>query len=199
MLPSSARSRGAGRADVARARRATHRGDRPRVPRSRGDDEAAALAGEAEDQGRRHPVPCSRRRATAGAAGSGARGRLPDLQRGLQRPRRSCGGGAPARLGACRADAGRAGGARPAGADAAQRSSPRGPVRGQRARAARGPGPFALERRPDRRRARGARAGALIPGWARRVRHPGGDRVAPHGRAARLAADRCALRRARAG
>ena len=39
----------------------THRGDRARVPRPRGDDEAAALAGEAQDQGRRHPVPRSRR------------------------------------------------------------------------------------------------------------------------------------------
>ena len=33
----------------------------------------------------------------------------------------------------------------------------------------------------------------------RRVRPPGGDRVAPHGGAARLAADRRALRRARRG
>ena len=38
---------------------------------------------------------------------------------------------------------------------------------------------------------------ALALQGARRVRHPGGDRVAPHGRAARLAADRRALRRAR--
>ena len=45
-------ARGAGGADPARARRAAHGGDRPRVPRPRGDDEAAALAGEAEDQKR---------------------------------------------------------------------------------------------------------------------------------------------------
>ena len=41
-------------------------------------------------------------------------------------------------------------------ADAAQRRSSRGPVRRRRARAARGPGPFALGRCPDRPRARGA-------------------------------------------
>ena len=33
----------------------------PRLPRSRGDDEAAALAGEAEDQGCGHPLPRSGR------------------------------------------------------------------------------------------------------------------------------------------
>ena len=50
----------------------------------------------------------------ARAAGGGAGGRLPDLQRGLRRTRRSRGGGAPAGRGARRADARRAGGARPA-------------------------------------------------------------------------------------
>ncbi len=82
-----------------------------------------------QDQGRGHPVPRSGRPPLAGAAGSGAGGRLPDLQRGLRRPRRPRGGGAPARRGARRADAGRARGARAPRADAAQRCAPRGPVR----------------------------------------------------------------------
>ena len=55
--------------------------------------------------------------------------------------------GADARL----ADAGRAGGARPAGPDAAPRRAPRGQVRRRRAGAARRPGPHALEPRADRR------------------------------------------------
>ena len=75
------------------------------------------------------PLPRPGRPPAAGAAGGGARGRLPDLQRGLRRPRRPGRGGAPARRGAGRADAGRARGARAARADAAQRRAPRGPVR----------------------------------------------------------------------
>ena len=76
---------------------------------------------------RGHPVPGPARPPAARPARGGARGRLPDLQRGLRRarrawpPRRS-------RLGrrAGRADARRARGARPAGADAAARRAPRG-------------------------------------------------------------------------
>ena len=48
----------------------------------------------------------------AGPARGGAGGRLPDLQRGLRRPRRARRRGDPARPGARRADAGRARGAR---------------------------------------------------------------------------------------
>ena len=135
-------------------------------------------------------------RTAAGAAGGGARGRLSDLQRGLRRPRRSGGRGAPARRGARRADAGRVRGARPASADAARRRAPRRPVPGRRARAARRAGQDALGHHPARPRTPGARSRLRAPGTGR-VRAPGGDRVAAHGRAARLVADRRALRRAR--
>ena len=80
--------------------------------------------------------------------------------------------GADARL----ADAGRAGGARPARADAAPRRPPRGQVHGRRAGAARGPGPLALEPRADRRGPRRPRPGAR-PAGARAIRPPGGDRL----------------------
>ena len=128
LLPSGARHRGAGRAHPADARRPHHRRDRPRLPRPRADDGPAAGAGEAQDQGRRDPVPGAARPPAARSARRRARGRLPDLQRGLRRPRRAGGRGAPARAGARRADARRAGGARPAGDDAAARRPPRGAV-----------------------------------------------------------------------
>ena len=90
--------------------------DRPRLPRRRADDGPAAGAGQAQDQGGRDPVPGAARPPAARPAGRGARRRLPDLQRGLRRPRRAGGRGAAARAGAGRADARRARGARPAGA-----------------------------------------------------------------------------------
>ena len=124
------------------------------------DDGPAAGAGEAQDQGRRDPVPGACRPPAARSARRRARGRLPDLQRGLRRPRRAGERGAPARAGARRADARRAGGARPAGDDAAARRPPRGAVPRRRAGAARRPGPLALGRGADRRRAGGARPGA---------------------------------------
>ena len=99
------------------------------------------------------PVPGPARPPAARPAGRGARRRLPDLQRGLRRPRRPRGRGDPARPRARRADAGRARGPRPAGADAAARRPPRRALSGRRARPARRPGPRALGRRPDRRRA----------------------------------------------
>ena len=57
VLPSCARTRRPGRAHAAHARRPDDRGDRARLPRPRADDGAAAGAGEAQDQGRRYPVP----------------------------------------------------------------------------------------------------------------------------------------------
>ena len=45
------------RADAARGRRPDDRGDRPRVPRARGDDGAADLPGQAADRGLRRAVP----------------------------------------------------------------------------------------------------------------------------------------------
>ena len=92
LLPPGARHRGAGRADAAHARRPDHAGDRARVPRRRADDGAAARARQAQDQGGRHPVPRAARPPAARPARRRARGRLPDLQRGLRaaarRPRR---------------------------------------------------------------------------------------------------------------
>ena len=58
--------------------------DRPRVPRARGDDGPAAGARQAQDQGRRDPVPRAARPPAARPAGRRARRRLPDLQRGLR-------------------------------------------------------------------------------------------------------------------
>jgi RNA polymerase sigma-70 factor, ECF subfamily len=58
------------------------------------------------------------------------------------------------------------------------------------------PGPGALGRRPDRRRAAGARRGTRAA-RPRSVRAAGGDRLAARGRAARLASDRRPIRRAR--
>ena len=143
LLPSGARHRGAGRADAAHARRADDRGDRARLPRPGADDGQAPGAGEAEDPGRRDPVPRPARPPAARPARRGAGGRLPDLQRGLRRPRRAGGRGDPARARARRADARRARGPRAAGADAAARRAPRRALSRRRAGAARRPGPLA--------------------------------------------------------
>ena len=110
----------------------THRGDRARVPRPRADDGQAARAREAQDPGGGDPVPRAAGAPAARPARRGARGRLPDLQRGLRRPRRPRRRGDPARPRARRADARRARGARAAGADAAERRPPRRALRGRR-------------------------------------------------------------------
>ena len=91
LLPPGAGDRGAGGADPAHAGRAHDRRDRPRLPRARADDGAAAGAGQAQDQRRRDPVPGAARPPAARAAGGGAGGRLPDLQRGLRRGARRAG------------------------------------------------------------------------------------------------------------
>ena len=125
-------------------------------------------------------------------------GRLPDLQRGLRGPGRPGRRGDPAGRRARRADAGRARGPGPAGADAAQRRPARGAVRGRLGRAPTRPGPLALGRREDRRGASDAEArpGAGRPGP---LRAPGCDRGAAPRRPAGLARDRGAVRRARRG
>jgi hypothetical protein len=176
LRPCCTRARGPGRPDVARARRSAHGGDRARLPGSRGNDETAAFAGETQDQRCGHPLQRPALAPAAGAAGCGSGGRLPDLQRGLRRPRRSRGGGAPAGRGAHR-DARRAGGARPDGADAARRRAPGGPVRGRRAGAACRPGPFALGHREDHARARARFFSAKTRRCSRgRLSDPGGPR-----------------------
>ena len=124
LLPPGARHRSAGRAHAADARRPDHRRDRARLPRARADDGPAAGAGEAQDQGGRDPVPGAARPLAARSARRGARGRLPDLQRGLRRSRPAGDRSAPARSGARRAHAGRAGGARSPGAHAVARRPP---------------------------------------------------------------------------
>ena len=99
LLPSGARHRGAGGADPAHARRPDDARDRPRLPGRRADDGPAAGARQAQDQGRRDPVPRAARPPAARSARRRAGRRLPDLQRGLRagattwRPRR-CGSGA---------------------------------------------------------------------------------------------------------
>ena len=70
-----------------------------RVPRARGDDGAAAGASQAQDRGRRDPLPGAARASAARAARRRARRRLPDLQRGVRRPRRAGRRGDPARGG----------------------------------------------------------------------------------------------------
>ena len=211
VLPSGALDRGPRRADAAAPRRPDDRGDRPRVPRQRGDRGPAHRPRQA-DAGRG-------RRALRGAAGGGARraavvgarGRVPDLQRGLRgdgRRRldaaRAVRGRAPPGPGPRGARAGRAGGARARGAHGDPGLARRGArVGGGGARAAARPGPRALGPAADRARPRGARAGG---GCGRRrarpLRAPGGDRGVPragaHGRGDGLGDDRDPLRRARA-
>ena len=117
------------------ARRPGDPGDRPGLPGPGGDDGAADRPGQAQDQGRRDPVPDPDRGAAAGPAAVRAGRALPGLQRGLRGQRR-CGPGpsGPVRRGdpprprACRADAGRARGRGPARAAAADRVR-RGPGR----------------------------------------------------------------------
>ena len=97
-----------------------------RLPRARVDDGPAAGAGEAQDQGGRDPVPGAARPSAARSARRGARGRLPDLQRGLRRSWPAGDRSDPARSGARGAHARRAGGARSPGAHAAARRPPGG-------------------------------------------------------------------------
>ena len=129
LLPPGAGARRAGGAHAEDAGRARHRRDRARLPRARADHGEAARAGEEEDPRRRDPVPGAAAAPPAGPARRGAGGRLPDLQRGLRRPRRARRRGDPAGARAGRADAGRARGARAAGADAPERRPARGALR----------------------------------------------------------------------
>ena len=127
-----------------------HRGDRPCLPRPGRDHGEAAGAREAQDHGRGDPVPRAAGAPAARPARGGARGHLPDLQRGLRRPRRPGRRGDPARARARRADARRARGARAAGADADERCPPRRAVPGRRPGPAARSGPLALGPRSDR-------------------------------------------------
>ena len=141
-----------------------------------------------------------------GPAARRARGRLPDLQRGVRRqlgrdarPRRPLRGGGPARAAAGRADARRTGGEGAARADAARRSPA-----GRRGRAP--DGALVLLADQDRGRwdrelhRRGPGAGAAVPAArpARAVPDPGGDQRRAQRRADRcrhrLGPDRAALR-----
>ncbi len=91
VLPPRALTRRAGRADPPHPRRPPNRRDRPCVPRAGADHGAATRPREAQDQSGRHPVSRTAAAPLARAAHSGARRRLPHLQRGLcraPRPRR---------------------------------------------------------------------------------------------------------------
>ena len=83
VLPPGALAAVAGRAHAAGRRRPDHRGDRPRVPRPRGDDGAAHQPGEAADQGDRQPVRAAAGGRAGRAAGRRAARAVPHLQRGL--------------------------------------------------------------------------------------------------------------------
>ena len=159
LLPPGAGARRPGRADAAHARRAEHRGDRPRLPGPDRDDGEAAGTGEEEDPRGSDPVPGPAGPPAPGPARRRARGRLSDLQRGLRRPVRARGRGDPARAGAGRADARRARRPRVAGADAGQRRAACGPLRRRRDRAPARPGPLAVGRASGSRRASAASTG----------------------------------------
>jgi len=88
------------------ARRPDHRRDRPSIPRPERDDGQAAGPREAQDRGRRDPVPRPSPPPASRPARRGAGGDLSDLQRGLRRARGPRRGGDPHRPGAGGADAG---------------------------------------------------------------------------------------------
>ena len=189
--------RRAGRAHAPAARRPDHARDRPRVPDRRGDDGAAARPRQAQDPRRRDPVPGAARRRAPRAARRRARHRLPDLQRRLLRRPRASSAREAIRLGrtARGADARRAGGARPARADAPPRLAARGAARRRRqrsscsrirtARAGTGPrSPRAV--RSSRRRSRRRQPGRT----SSRPRSPPATPASDE----RLAADRAPLR-----
>ena len=184
--------------------------DRAGIPRAGADHRAAARARQADDPRRAVPLRGAGGSRAVGAAVGGARGDVPDLQRGLrgvlrERPRAtgSLRGGHPARPRARRADAGRAGGPRAARPDGAAGRAGRGAHRRRRQpRAARGPGPAPLGPGADRPRARRARARRSARA-GRRVSAPGRHRrLSRAGRVVgshRLDPDRRALPRARGG
>ena len=125
-LPSGPAGAGARGADAAADRRPHHRRDRPRLPRQRGDRRPAHRSRQ-EDAARRRPrLRGAARRRAAAAARLGARGALPDLQRGLRRhggrgpdPPGPLRRGPPPRAHPRPADARRARGLRPRRADGA--------------------------------------------------------------------------------
>ena len=162
---------------AAPARRPGHRRDRPRLPRAGGDDRAAHRPRQAHACRGQGAVRGARSERAGAAAGIGARGRLPDLQRRLfghrrrrldaSRPLRR---GAAPRPGARRPGAGGKRGPRPGRADGAAglaRPCPR--RRAGPAGAAAGAGPLALGSladppRPGRaRRAAGRSAAVAVP------------------------------------
>ena len=87
LLPPGAGARGAGRADAAHAGRPRDRRDRPRVPRARGDDGAAAGPRQAQDSRRRHSLLGARHERHARAARRRADGDLSRSSTKATRPR----------------------------------------------------------------------------------------------------------------
>ena len=167
-LPSAPAHRGPGRAHPAPARRPWHRRDRPRLPRAGSDDRPAHRPRQAHAGGGQGAVRGAGCERAGAAAGVGARGRLPDLQRGLlghRRRRLDAAGalrrGAAPRPGARRPGAGRERGPRPGRADGAAGLAR--PCPGRRARpagAAARAGPRALGSAADPARPRRARRAA---------------------------------------
>ena len=85
VLPSRALAGVPARAHAARRRRSDHGGDRPSVPRPRGDDGAAHQPGEATHQGDRRIVSHAARARAGRPAARRAPRAVPDLQRGPHR------------------------------------------------------------------------------------------------------------------
>ena len=88
-VPPDALGAGPRGADAAAVRRTEHAGDRPRLPRLRGDGRPARGAGQAHAGRGARPAGGADRRRAGAPAGLGARGHLPHLQRGLLPPPRA--------------------------------------------------------------------------------------------------------------
>ena len=171
LLSPRPRRGGPRRADAPRGRRPDDDRDRTRLPRRRADDGAKARPREAEDPRCRDPVPRPTRPRAPRAASLGALRPVSRLQRGLlgERRRRACPrrplrGGDPARQAACRPDARRGGGTRPARADALpRRAAGHTHSRRRHDRLACRAGSTTLELGSDRRGSTRPRAGDVAP------------------------------------
>ena len=193
-LPSGAVDRSARRADAAAARRPHHRRDRARVPGARADDRAAHRARQAHAARRRAcRSRCRAAPSSRDAPRVGARGDLPDLQRGLlgDGRRRLDAARALRRRAAARAacspssrrEEPRGAWARRADGDSRRRALRRARRRDGRAGAAARSGPRALGSAADPARPGGARARRSARRRARPLRAAGRDRRLPCARA----------------
>ena len=161
------------------------------------DTMSKRLTREAQDSRRAHPVRRTTRSPASRPVGGRPCGGVPDLQRGLGRRSDRLGRrGDPAWPSTGRAHARRGRGARAAGVDVAARRTPGCAAARRTRRSSRRSGPRIVERGPDRRRSTAAGDGA-DPRVCGAVRRAGSDRGTTPASAARLGADRGAVRDAR--